>query len=474
MFSSRVRGRTNLRAIPPRKKSGVINFASFFTPANVLQSVQSDLGLTVVGGNVTAWADQSGNGKHYSQATTTQQPKTTVGLNGFPGVLFDGVDDYLASALNLPSPSTTPTWIGLVFRQITWLTQSYVVGDSAAQGHLIYQNNASPQLRQYDGVSGNLNGAIALNTWECTDAQYQNTTADYLRRAASIVTGASAGNLASTGRGLGASTNNFNFSNIEVLAAIYVSGVPSAGQLAAWRAAVVAKYGNFEAVYGSPLSIFGAANVIQWVRADKGITTATGVSGWADQSASGNNYAQVTGSFQPAYNAADSTLNGQPTITFDGVDDTLVDAGFTLPSPATTPTCALAVAKYISYSGQPALFGDASNTAAICLVSVAANTVRSQAGSVVGPVTLNAGSWARIRADFSNSVSDVLRVGSNQVTGNAGSSTASGRAIGTLGSGFQANVAVYELVYLKAIPTVAQMAAYDAYVTALTNGAAAV
>ncbi|HEO64457.1 MAG TPA: hypothetical protein ENI73_01165 [Spirochaetes bacterium] len=58
-----------------------------------------------------------------------------------------------------------------------------------------------------------------------------------------------------------------------------------------------------------------------WLKADAGITTATGVSNWADQSGNGNNATQGTGSSQPAFIASEPTLNNQAVVRFDGTND---------------------------------------------------------------------------------------------------------------------------------------------------------
>ena len=51
-----------------------------------------------------------------------------------------------------------------------------------------------------------------------------------------------------------------------------------------------------------------------WLKADAGVTIATGVSRWADQSGNGNDVTQSTGSNQPAFNS--NSINGLPGITF--------------------------------------------------------------------------------------------------------------------------------------------------------------
>jgi hypothetical protein len=58
-----------------------------------------------------------------------------------------------------------------------------------------------------------------------------------------------------------------------------------------------------------------------WLRADLGITIATGVSAWNDQSGVGDaarNATQATGASQPAFQAKNSAFNNQPTVNFSG------------------------------------------------------------------------------------------------------------------------------------------------------------
>lgn len=55
---------------------------------------------------------------------------------------------------------------------------------------------------------------------------------------------------------------------------------------------------------------------ILYLRADRGITIATGVSQWNDLSTAGNNATQGTGGIQPTFEAAG--FNGKPSVLFNG------------------------------------------------------------------------------------------------------------------------------------------------------------
>lgn len=60
--------------------------------------LRSDMGVSIVSGGVSSWADQSGNARDASQATGSKRPTLLQSaVNGFPAVSFDGVDDVLAS-----------------------------------------------------------------------------------------------------------------------------------------------------------------------------------------------------------------------------------------------------------------------------------------------------------------------------------------------------------------------------------------
>lgn len=57
---------------------------------------------------ISSWADSSGNGNTFSQATGGNQPlyKTSI-INGLPTVLFDGTDDFMSHTGNLTTQPNT-------------------------------------------------------------------------------------------------------------------------------------------------------------------------------------------------------------------------------------------------------------------------------------------------------------------------------------------------------------------------------
>lgn len=73
------------------------------------------------------------------------------------------------------------------------------------------------------------------------------------------------------------------------------------------------------AATGSIFTPASVSGVLAWYRADLGVTTSTGVSGWSDQSGSGDagrNLTQATGTKQPSVNASDASYKNKPTLSF--------------------------------------------------------------------------------------------------------------------------------------------------------------
>lgn len=199
----------------------------------------------------------------------------------------------------------------------------------------------------------------------------------------------------------------------------------------------------------SPLTLF-PGNVLQWCRGDRGITIATGVSLWADQSGNGHDYAQAAGSAQPAYNA--TGLNGRGTLLFDGSNDLLTNATLNLPAPGTTPTTIILVAKQVSWTAGDRIWGGTADNGCMLSQNTVTPQIRQSNGANVNANSAGTiGSWFRILGAFGNSTADRCKVGATNVTGGNALNTdpAAGRSLGASTGAAFSNVEIAELIVLN-------------------------
>lgn len=192
---------------------------------------------------LSSWGTDQAGAPAMLQATASAQPVVTAGVNGVAGFKTDGSTQRLGSSLNLPAPLTTPTWRGLVYRNLTLASTKELMGDTTGVGHVLQQS--ATDVSMYNGVFGNAIIGPSAGTWECDEASYTGTIWDYLRRGPVTqqpFTG-SVGNNASTGVFFGAYGGG-GFASVEGEHLIQLNRVPSNGEIARWRAAVAAKYGG--------------------------------------------------------------------------------------------------------------------------------------------------------------------------------------------------------------------------------------
>jgi len=212
----------------------------------------------------------------------------------------------------------------------------------------------------------------------------------------------------------------------------------------------------------SPLTIISSVPVRLWLRADLGVTIATGVSSWVDQ-ANSVAFTQATGGAQPTRNAADSSLNNQATISGDGVNDYLSGA----------PTIAASywrcsVAKYnasavndrlLDSVGHCTLLGQGSPNVVLFEQGGSNTSANNGFGST--------GTWKRVLEQQSNATTDRLKIGSVPATGTALGRTASSSTM-TIFAGaaaFFANGAFAEIIITDGIPTPTEQTNIDTYLT---------
>jgi hypothetical protein len=200
------------------------------------------------GATVSQWTDQSGNGRHLTQATAANQPTFVAagGPNATPSILFNGVNDVLTSTtIDRNVPSTEITFVWMVFRQVTWTSTDRVFGFGTANNTMAaIQNSATPQIAQANTTIVNGNTALSVNTYGRGELYFSGSTNDYIKLLATTVTGASAGiTNPAAGFKLGASGATTLFGNIEVVEMAIFDVLPTPAQITALNAYVTSRYG---------------------------------------------------------------------------------------------------------------------------------------------------------------------------------------------------------------------------------------
>jgi hypothetical protein len=149
--------------------------AAVFSPLSLspVLWVKSDAGtLQTVGGSAASadgdpvgqWLDQSGNGNHLSQATSSKRGTLKLALlNGLPIVRFDGVDDILATAAVVTTSLSFSMF--LVLKAPAASSKMFLNG--SANGYGLTSNSGSRNVL-YENVTNISDGALTSNyeVWE--------------------------------------------------------------------------------------------------------------------------------------------------------------------------------------------------------------------------------------------------------------------------------------------------------------------
>ena len=179
---------------------GLPNIAARYD-ASVLSSI------TIATG-VSQWNDLSGNNNNLLQATTTAQPSYAANT-----VTFNGTTDLMKTgAFTLVQPET----VYAVFKQNTWVLNTYVWDGHTSNSGSLLQANTTPQLQAYAGSTIAFNGGLAVGSAGVVAVCYQGATISFIQvNLNSPLTGSSgAGNM--NGFFLGSSASGTSFSSIGV------------------------------------------------------------------------------------------------------------------------------------------------------------------------------------------------------------------------------------------------------------------
>ena len=187
--------------------------------------LRADKGITLNGSTVSAWADQSGNGRHATQGAGSKQPAyvaSTSGLNGQPSMLFStAAATYLTTAVG--AVIAQPNTLVIVSRSGT-VTPSLLAVDGPFGGtrRQIIGVNASKQLQAFAGALLNSTTLWGDNTSRIALAEFNGaSSAIYLDSATTTVASGNAGAVSFEGVLVGGSntgTQNWSGHIAEVIA----------------------------------------------------------------------------------------------------------------------------------------------------------------------------------------------------------------------------------------------------------------
>lgn len=142
--------------------------------------LRGDMGITLNGGNVSSWADQSGLGNNFTQATALNQPLyVPSNINNQPGLRFNGTTHKMVGPVFGSVISTASGYWFAVIRPISITLNSTIVyandgifSDSGADYGLALRNGQGLSAYNYTGAYASTayqpvtNGVAYLMGWD--------------------------------------------------------------------------------------------------------------------------------------------------------------------------------------------------------------------------------------------------------------------------------------------------------------------
>lgn len=184
------------------------------------------------------------------------------------------------------------------------------------------------------------------------------------------------------------------------------------------------------------------ANLAAWFRLGVGITTATGVSQWDDQSGNGRHLKQGTGANQPA-------LQGDNTILFDGSAHYLKCDAFTL----NQPTTIYILFKQVSWTANDVVYDGNTVNVQLLWQRTASPGMMIYAGTNSSVNNnLAVGTYGSVAAVY-NGANGVFQINNTTpLTGNYGAVNAAGFTLGATGTPVASfgNIQVKEVIIYAA------------------------
>ena len=270
--------------------------------------LRADMGITLNGSDVSAWADQSGNGNDADQTTPADQPayEASGGPNSKPCVTFDSGNTEYMNIAGMTDASNDYT----IFAVINELDGSAGVTEnifSTSTTNSHYGTNRTGDVAMFDGAVWRT--GMACMTGEqilCWRLDSGSLAMDFWRDGTKLGSAAYDGNdVIGNTVYLGTGQGPLNYVDAKVAEFIIYNRKLNSAELALVHAYLSSRYGIEFSITSS------IANCFLHLDAALGITlNGSDVSAWADQSGSSNDFAQATPANQPAYSSSDSNISG--------------------------------------------------------------------------------------------------------------------------------------------------------------------
>ena len=216
--------------------------------ADTLSYHQSNLGVTI--GASFDWQDQSSGNKDYTRATAATGPSQITSdatLNNLDTLRFTSASSqYCDSPLTHPLPTTTPTFVFIVFKQRAWgNNKSILTKATTARFKLGQDTVATPGLASNNGTQSASSTDMPLNTWGRVYQAFTGTASDFMKvMGGSAVVGALGNNSSANNRRLGANQNLTAFADIDVFCVGEGKRILTVGEMASLDAWVTQTCGS--------------------------------------------------------------------------------------------------------------------------------------------------------------------------------------------------------------------------------------